>query len=129
MFTLDQIEFAHSKVKSGADFPAYVHELNSLGVASYEIFVDDGREVYYNDVNDQIISPPKYPIKIINSVVDLERFKSDLKRHQQGESNYFEFIDDCASCGIVKWEMDIRNRICTYFDLQNQKILSERVPA
>ena len=32
MFTLEQIKLAHSKVKSGADFPAYIKELKALGV-------------------------------------------------------------------------------------------------
>ncbi len=42
MFTVEQIKTAHSKVKSGADFPAYIQDINKLGVASYETFVTDG---------------------------------------------------------------------------------------
>ena len=30
MFTLDQIKEAHAKVKSGADFPGYVQELDKV---------------------------------------------------------------------------------------------------
>jgi hypothetical protein len=30
MFTLEQIEFAHSKVKSGADFPKFIQEIKSI---------------------------------------------------------------------------------------------------
>jgi hypothetical protein len=32
MFTLEQIQQAHKKVKSGADFPAYAQELTNMGV-------------------------------------------------------------------------------------------------
>ena len=32
MFTVEQIKAAHSKVKSGADFPSYIKEIKSLGV-------------------------------------------------------------------------------------------------
>ena len=38
MFTIQQIKEAHSKVKSGADFPKYVHDIIALGVTSYETF-------------------------------------------------------------------------------------------
>ena len=31
MFTLEQIELAHSKVKSGAEFPRYIQEIKELG--------------------------------------------------------------------------------------------------
>lgn len=30
MFTLDQIQEAHKKVKSGADFPTYAQELSEM---------------------------------------------------------------------------------------------------
>lgn len=38
MFTVEQIKAAHSKVKSGADFPAYIQEIKSLGVTHYEAY-------------------------------------------------------------------------------------------
>lgn len=42
MFTEAQIKHAHSKVQSGADFPAYIQEIISLGVISYDVYVADG---------------------------------------------------------------------------------------
>ncbi|MGB4398918.1 MAG: DUF1398 family protein [Daejeonella sp.] len=36
MFTAEQIKAAHSKVKSGADFPAYIQDIKALGVTGYE---------------------------------------------------------------------------------------------
>ena len=41
MFTVEQIKAAHSKVKSGADFPAYIQEIKALGVTHYEAYVSD----------------------------------------------------------------------------------------
>jgi hypothetical protein len=35
MCTVAQIKAAHSKVKSGADFPAYIKESKALGVTQY----------------------------------------------------------------------------------------------
>ena len=32
MFTIQQIKDAHSKVKSGADFPKYMQDIIALGV-------------------------------------------------------------------------------------------------
>lgn len=39
MFTVEQIEQAHGKVKSGADFPKYIQEIKALGVTSFETWV------------------------------------------------------------------------------------------
>jgi Protein of unknown function (DUF1398) len=49
MFTVEQIKAAHSKVKSGADFPNYIHEIKELGVIYYEAFVIDGHTDFYGE--------------------------------------------------------------------------------
>ena len=36
MFTVEQIELAHSKVKTGADFPKYIKEIKQMGVIGFE---------------------------------------------------------------------------------------------
>ena len=46
MFTLQQIQDTHAKVKSGADFPQYIQDLKDLWVRSYTIFVSDGHAEY-----------------------------------------------------------------------------------
>ena len=38
MFTIAQIKEAHSRVKSGADFPTYIQDLIELGVKGYDTF-------------------------------------------------------------------------------------------
>ena len=47
MFTVEQIESAHEKVKSGADFPNYIQEIKKLGVLSFETWVFDGHTEYF----------------------------------------------------------------------------------
>ena len=47
MFTAEQIKAAHSKVKSGADFPSYIQEIKALGVTHYEAYVTDGHIDYH----------------------------------------------------------------------------------
>lgn len=36
MFTVEQIKQSQSKVKSGADFPAYIQHLKKLDITYYE---------------------------------------------------------------------------------------------
>lgn len=60
MFTIEQIGVAHSKVKSGADFPAYIRELKKLGVVHYKTFVADGHTDYYGANDYCATSPAKY---------------------------------------------------------------------
>lgn len=39
MFTVEQINAIHSKVKTGADFPQYVQDLKALGMEYYDNYV------------------------------------------------------------------------------------------
>lgn len=128
MFTLDQIKAAHSKVKSGADFPAYIRDLKKLGVVQYITFVKDGHTDYSGNGNFKISSPGKYADLQIASSSIATQFKADLKAHQQGKTDYPTFCSDCAKSGIEKWIVDFNMMTCTYFDQAGNEVLVEQVP-
>lgn len=127
MFTIEQIQQAHSKVKSGADFPAYIRDLKVLGVTYYETFVANGHTDYYGANNYQTSTPPRHTPIVVAALVNPAQFKADLKLHQQGGSNYPTFISHCAQHGIEKWAMDLQKMTCTYFDAAGNEVLAEQV--
>lgn len=128
MFSIEDIQNVHSKIKSGADFPQYIHDLKALGVIQYETFVSDGHTVYFGENIFKVSSASKYePLEIAESS-NLEQFKSDLKSHQQGNTDYSTFCRDCAKSGIEKWVVDIHQMTCTYFDQDGNEILEEIIP-
>ena len=128
MFTIEQINAAHSKVKSGADFPAYIQEIKKLGVSSFETFVSDGHTNYYgaNDYNTS--SGSVHHTLTIAQTANAEQFKADLKAHQQGKTDYPTFCSDCAKSGIEKWVVSIQKMTCIYYDLIGNEILTEQIP-
>lgn len=127
MFTLEQIQQAHSYVKTWADFPAYVQALIKLGVTTYDTFVDDVHAVY--KWWDQTVSSQTKlaPIDIAENS-DPVAFAQDLKSHQQGQTDFATFREDAARSGVYKRTMDIVAMTCTYYDKQGNIILSESVP-
>lgn len=128
MFSLDQIKEAHSKVKSGADFPTYIKEIKLLGVASYETFVADGHTNYFGANDYRVSSVRKYDNLSISSHINAEQFKADLKAHQQGKTDFLTFCKDCAKSGIEKWLVSLDNMTCTYFDKSGNELLVETIP-
>ena len=128
MFTADQIKAAHSKVKSGAEFPAYIQEIKAMGVTHYECYVSDGR-IDYHGANDHTATvPAKYTPLTIASSPDPAQFISGLKAHQRGETDFIEFINMCAETGVEKWEVAMDKMTCTYFDKDENEILIEKIP-
>ena len=128
MFTLEQIKTAHSKVKSGADFPAYIQDLKKLGVTYYETFVSDGHTNYFGTNDFKTTAPAKYEALSITETTDADTFKSDLKAHQQGKTNYPTFCHDCAKSGVEKWVVCLEKMTCTYYDKAENEILVEVIP-
>lgn len=129
MFTLEQVRDAHSKVKSGADFPKYIQDLKKIGVKHYESFVTDGHTDYYGENDYKTSSPKKYDALTIVQNSNVEQFKKDLKAHQRGETDYLTFCNDCAKSGVEKWVVNITEMTCTYFDRAGNDLLVEQIPS
>ena len=128
MFTLEQIKAAHANVKSGADFPQYIRDLIALGVVSYETWVTDGHTEYAGKDGHRLSSPAGYEALAISDTSNAGQFKSDLKAHQQGQTDYSSFCRDCAASGIEKWVVSTGSMTCTYFDKAGNNVLSEEIP-
>lgn len=128
MFTVEQIKTAHSKVKSGADFPTYIQDIKKLGVTYYETFVSDGHTDYYGANDYKTSSSAKYDSLQIAAISNIEQFKIDIKAHQQGKTDYQTFCSDCAKAGLEKWAVCMEKMTCTYFDKDGNEMLVEQIP-
>jgi uncharacterized protein YbcV (DUF1398 family) len=128
MFTIEQIKAAHSKVKSGADFPKYVQELIALGVTYYEAFVSDGHIDYSGKDGYQISSASRYNPLVVAEESNIAQFKNELKAHQQGKTDYMTFCNDCANSGVEKWAVCMKKMTCTYYDKAGNELLVEIIP-
>ncbi|MCP5501540.1 MAG: DUF1398 domain-containing protein [Leptospiraceae bacterium] len=128
MFTVEQIEQAHEKVKSGGDFPKYIQEIKKLGVKGFETWVVDSHTVYFGDNNFSVKSKAKYDKLLISEKINKENFIIQLKLHQQGKTDYFTFCKDCAEAGIEKWAVSLDKMTCIYYDKIGKEILVEKIP-
>ncbi len=128
MFTIENIKAAHAKVKSGADFPAYVRELIQMGVQRYTHFVADGHIVYEGANGYTAEALAKYPHVQVNEHSSSETLKSSLKIHQQGGSDYLTFCKQSAYAGVDNWIVDMHAMTCAYSDKAGNEIVLEQIP-
>ena len=128
MFTVEEIKTAHSKVKSGADFPSYIKEIKALVVTHYEAYVSDGHIDYHGANNYTANVPAKYGSLVVSNTSKGEEFKEALIAHQQGRTDFLTFIKMCATFGIEKWAISMDRMSCTYYDKAGNIILVEEIP-
>ncbi|MHA3787200.1 DUF1398 domain-containing protein [Flavobacterium hauense] len=128
MFTIDQIKNAHSKVKSGADFPQYIQDIKALGVTDYSTFVTDGHSIFCGDNDHMAQSPVKYETLEIAETSSVSQLGKALKVHQAGGTDYMTFCRQAASAGVEKWVTDITRMTCTYYDIAGNALIVEDIP-
>ena len=128
MFTLQQMKAAHAKVKSGADFPAYVHEIKQLGLLHYDFQVQNGQTDYHGTNGFQISSAPIYAEKTISTKASAAKVSQIITEHQQGKTDFLTFCQQVADAGVAKWVVDTQALLCTYYDLQGNTLLTEPIP-
>lgn len=128
MFTLQQIQDAHSNVESGKGFPQLAKTIRQLGVKSLETFVEDGSTNYLGNDDYKVSAPQQYAPLLIYGIANPEKFLSDLRNHQQGGTDFFQFCKDCADSGIYKWIVDIDAKTCTYYTEDGTIVFEEQIP-
>jgi uncharacterized protein YbcV (DUF1398 family) len=128
MFTLNQIREAHSRVKSGADFPSYIQDMKKLGVQSYEHFVNDGHITYQGASDFNLSAPPKWDPVPVAPVGKPDMLSHEISIHQKGQTDYLTFCRHAAGAGVEKWVVDIKNMMCTYYDRSGGNMVAEPIP-
>ena len=128
MFTVEQIEQAHARVKSGADFPQYIRDIKQLGVKAFETRVQDSVTLYWGANGYSTQSSPQYDKLAIASESDKTKFSQYLKLHQQGKTDYYTFCTHCAEAGVEKWVVRFDEMSCTYYDAKGNEMLMESIP-
>ncbi len=128
MFTIGQIKSAHSKVKSGADFPDYIQDILKLGVVFFETYVFDRHTDFFGVNGFKISSEGENERLQVADKSNIPQFKTDLKAHQQGKTDYTTFCKDCAKSGVEKWAVSIDKMTCIYYDKAGNEMLVETIP-
>lgn len=125
--TLEQINNASKKVKSGADFPQFVHDLKQMSVTHYDTYVADGRTTYYG-AHTAVHADPKYVSLPVNTNSSAQKLKHAISIHQQGQTDYPTFCRQAADAGVEKWTTDMLAMTVTYLDQKGNALTVEPIP-
>ena len=128
MFTLQKIKAAHAKVKSGADFPAYVQEIKQLGLLHYDFLVKNGKTEYHGENGFQVNGEAIYAEKQISNHGSSLTLRQTITEHQQGKSDFLTFCQLVADAGVQKWVVDTQAMMCVYYDQAGNNMVAEPIP-
>jgi uncharacterized protein YbcV (DUF1398 family) len=128
MFTIEEIQVAEAKIKSGADFPNFIQEIKAMGVIRNDVFVINGMAVYYGNDDHTVQSAPAYEDLLIEQQSNVDELKEALKIHQNGATDYQTFCRQVASAGVEKWVTDLNEMTVTYLAADGNEMVVEHIP-
>ena len=129
MFTKEQIETAHNKVKSGADFPKYVREIKDMGIKSHEVVLMDGTWIF-KGADEQVVQFKRGMENVyVSPQPSPEKFKQILSMHQNGETDYPTFCIEAGEAGVERWISDFEHMTVTYLASNGNVIDVEPIPS
>lgn len=128
MFTEQMIKEAHAKMKSGADYPAYVAELKAMGITSYDFMADTGINMYYGNGHTVEVAP-KYAALPVADVASPAKLRHTIEIHQQRHTDFMTFCLQATASGVHKWVSDLEEMAVIYMDKAGNEILREPIPA
>ncbi len=127
MFTLDQINDIHERLGSRKTLVDYLSALHDIGIIKQDSFVTDGHSEYYGKENDKVVSPPVHEKFPVANACNRQEFLKHLSLHEQGKINYIEMSKGLADSGIEKWAFDTHKMTISYYDLEGNEILVEKM--
>lgn len=128
MFTLDQINHAHARVQSGADFPQFVQDAKQLGLLSYDHYVVDGHDEFRGADNFMLASGPVGAPLTVAAQGSVEQVAHAIAIHQQGQTDYTTFCQQVAAAGVEKWTVEAVSMQCIYYDKHATVLVVEPIP-
>ncbi len=127
MYSKEQIEAAHKKVKNGADFQKYVKELLAMEVKSHEVSLTDGSWTFKGKDGGRL-SWIHGPSDIVAAALPSQRvFKLIWKDHQNGVTDYLTFCREAGMSGVERWVTDFENGTVTYYDRHGGVVSVEKI--
>jgi uncharacterized protein YbcV (DUF1398 family) len=110
-------------------FPKTFEALKEAGVASYRFDVATGETKLLGNQGESLAEPlaGSEPVEIAPAL-NGAAVVAAIKRHMLERTPFLDFRREAAFAGVAHWEVDMRERTCTYFGRDGGTHV-EQVPA
>lgn len=111
-------------------YPKTYKLLKEQGVIYYSVSWNDGYAATYNLKNgtsfEEKLLDFKSPKK--SNLVSIEDAQQVLKDHQNGKTNFYEWLEQMSSFGITNYLISMVNNTATYYSENKEHFFIENIP-
>ena len=109
-------------------FPYLAEALRQAGVSRYQYAVPAATSLYLTDAGPVVTQASP----IVDGIADVARWNREaliaaIRTDQAGESTYPQFAQACWEAGVVRYEVDLTARTCTYYGATGEQYVESYV--
>lgn len=117
---IENLKAAQERATAGrpqvGGFPYLAEVLRQAGVRRYHCTVPAAASLYLTDAGPVAVQGPP----ILDGMAEVARWDREaviaaIRTDQAGRSSYAEFSRACWAAGVVRYEVDLTARTCTYY--------------
>ena len=129
MNSIEKVLLEYETSKPEWPYPKLFAELKSVGVRTYKTDVANHSRLFYTSAESW--SEEKHENRQaleIGKVFSLEGLQKALKRRQENQITYSEFLAEAGASGVATFEADMTNQTVTYYSAAKNESHVQRVP-
>lgn len=115
------------KQSAGKPYPVYVKNLKDIGVKLYIVTVSNHDRKFFSEGQELIIKGELPALKCAGDF-KLDQVKNTVKRTQQSETDYSEFLKELADAGVHTYVADFDAMQVTYKGKNAEEEYAEAIP-
>lgn len=120
-------EINEIKANGDGNFPKLMESYREYGIAKFQTCASTAKTMYFDKEENNAYDEEdffNFPIGELN----IDKFKSDLLDHQQDKTDFPTWLELTAASGIAYWIVDLSEKTCIYYDIDNNPVLTELIP-
>lgn len=112
----------------GLSYPEYVQKLKEIGVANYEVRVENHNRKFTSQNGEELLLTGDLPVVECADNFNLEAVKEAVRRTQQGLTDYPNFLREIAAAGVHNYLADLGAMKILYLGVNASDLYTEVIP-
>lgn len=126
---LERLCQATDRLRSSAELPELVMEMERLGITHCHTYLADGSTCYYGPGFFRLEGPAKWSWSPVSDVPDAHMLAHALELHHAGRTDRDMFLRQAADAGVEVFTTHVSDRSITFLDSEGHVMVVEPVVA
>lgn len=112
----------------GLSYPEYVQKLKEIGVANYEVRVENHNRKFTSVNGEEVLLTGDLPVVSCADYFNTDALKTAIIANQKGLTDYPQFLNEIAAAGVHNYLADLGAMKILYLGAKASDLYTELIP-